>query len=172
MKRLLADTNFYGLLAKDYERIEVVCNIKTNKNLLIYEFRVIRNELRDVPKKIKVGGKNLRMDLLNLYDEITGKHSIEFTDIAVKRADDYYKAYREFGGSKSKNEIINDFVIVACASLKDFDIIVSNDERSMLAENAIRAYNLVNSVISKKTPRFISYEKFKNILRGEPNEFF
>lgn len=190
MKRLLADTNFYGLLAKDPKRIEVVGSIKTNKNLLIYGFRIIRNELRDVPKKIKIEGKNLRIDLLSLYDEITGEHIIEFTDIAVKRADDYYKAYREFGGSKSKNEIINDFienayifgnarkfsifdiVIVACASLKSFDIIVSNDERSMLAENAIRAYKLVNSVISKRTPRFISYEKFRMILRGEPNEFF
>lgn len=172
MKRLLADTNFYGLLAKDPERVEVLGSIKSNKNLLIYGFKIIRNELRDIPKKIKADGKNLRIDLLNLYDEIIGKHAIGLTDVAAKRADDYCKAYREFGGSKSKNEIINDFIIVACASLKDFDIIVSNDERSMLAENAIRAYNLVNSVINKRTPKFISYERFRSALRGEPNELF
>ena len=172
MKRLLADTNFYGFLAKDTERLEIVGSIKTSKKLLIYGFRIIRNELRDVPKKIKVEGKNLRIDLLNLYDEITEKHRLKFTDLILKRADDYYKAYREFGGSKSKNEIINDFVIVACASLNDCDIIVSNDERSMLTENAIRAYNLVNSVIRKRTPQFVDYQRFKKMLRGESNELF
>ncbi len=172
MKRLLADTNFYGLLAKDSERLNIVDDIKTNRGLIIYGFKTIRNELRDIPKKIKIESKNLRIDLLNLYDEIVGKHNIKFTDIIAKRADDYYKAYREFGGSKAKNEIVNDFIIVACASLNNLDIVVSNDERSMLTENAIRAYNLVNSVIRKRTPQFISYEKFRNILRGEPNELF
>ena len=49
-------------------------------------------------------------------------------------------------------------------------VVVSNDERSVLTENAMRAYNLINSVIGKKTPNFISYEKFKKTLRGEPDE--
>ena len=170
MKRLLADTNFYGLLAKDPKRIDIVGSIKTNKRLAIYGFTTIRNELRAVPKKIKIEGKNLRIDLLNLYDEIGGNHNLKFTDIITQHANGYYKAYREFGGSKAKNEIINDFVIVACASLNNLDIVISNDERSMLTENAIRAYNLVNSITRKKTPRVVSYDRFKNILRGETNE--
>ena len=41
-----------------------------------------------------------------------------------------------------------------------------------LAENAVRAYDLINSVIRARTPRFISYEELKQmVLRGEPNEF-
>lgn len=172
MKRLLTDTNFYGLLARDSGRLNVVGSIKTNKNLIIYGFKIIRDELMEIPKKMKIEGKNLRVDLLNLYDEITGKHNLKFTEIITQRADNYFKAYREFGGSRAKNEIINDFCIVACASLNNLDIVVSNDARSMLTENAIRAYNLVNSVIKKRTPQFISYEKFKSILGGEPYEIF
>lgn len=172
MKRALADTNFYGLLAKDAKRSEIVSSIKAKKELAIYGFKIVRSELRDVPKKIKLEGKNLRIDLLNLYDEVTGQKSLQFTDVIAQRADDYYRAYREFGGSKSRNGIINDFVIVACASLNNLDIVVSNDEKSMLAENAVRAYRLINSVVKKRTPQFISYEKLKNILGGEPNELF
>ena len=170
MKRLLSDTNFYGILAKDPERLEVVRSIKINRFLTIYGFKTIRDELRDIPKKIKIGGKNLRIDLLNLYDEIIGKHNLKVTNDIIKIADDYYKAYREFGGSKSKNDIINDFIIVSCAAMDNLDIVVSNDERSMLTENAIRAYSLINSVVSKKTPKFINYEKFKKMLGGKSNE--
>ncbi len=172
MKRVLPDTNFYGLLAQDRERLEVISSIKINNRLVIYGFKIIRSELRDVPKKIKVGGKNLRIDLLNLYDEITKNHSFEFNDSIVKIGDNYYKAYKEFGGSKSKQDIIDDFIIVSCASLNNLNIVVSNDERSMVTENAVRAYNLINSVIGRKTPKFINYSKFKNMLRGEANELF
>ncbi|MBI3035028.1 hypothetical protein HYY71_01780 [Candidatus Woesearchaeota archaeon] len=171
MKRLLPDTNFYGLLAMDSERLKVVGSIKTSRGLVIYGFKIIRDELRDIPKKIKIEGRNLRIDLLNLHDEIIGRHTLEFADTIQKRADDYYKAYREFGGAKTRDHIIKDFLIVSCASLNNPDIVVSNDEKSMLAENAVRAYNLVNSVIGKKTPQFISYEKFKNFLGGKSNEF-
>ncbi len=172
MKRLLADTNFYGMLAKDSQRLEVVSGVKEAKSLVFYGFKTIRDELRDVPKNIRFAGKNIRIDLLNLYEEIVTKHVLEINDDIKKSAEDYYRAYREFGGSKGKEELINDFVIVACASLNNLDLVVSNDERSMLAENAVRAYDLINSVIRARTPRFISYEELKQmVLRGEPNEF-
>ena len=171
MKRILSDTNFYGLLAKDEERLEVVEKIKTSDKILIYGFKTIRSELRDVPKLIKIEKKNLRIDLLNLYDSIVENHILEFTSNITEVAENYYKAYKEFGGIKSKEDIGNDFIIVAAASLNNLDIVISNDEKSMLAENAIRAYNLINSVINKRIPKFISYENFKKLLRGKPNEF-
>ena len=171
MKRILPDTNFYGLLAKDPERLEVVGSIKVKREWVMYGFKIIRNELRDVPKKIRVEGRSLRIDLLNLYDEVAGGHNLGTTDKIAKIAEDYYKAYREFGGSKSKDLVINDFKIVSCASLHNLDIVVSNDEKSMSTENALRAYRLVNSVLRINTPRFIDYGAFKRILRGEPDEF-
>ena len=61
-------------------------------------------------------------------------------------------------------------MIVSAASLNDLDIVISNDEKSMINQNALRAYNLINSVINKRTPKFIGYENFKDLLRGEPNE--
>ena len=172
MKRILSDTNFYGLLSKDEERLKIVDKIKVSSKIIIYGFKVVRNELRDVPRLIKIENKNLRIDLLNLYDSIVENHILEFTGDMPKIAENYYKAYREFGGTKPKEEIINDFTIVSAASLNNLDIVLSNDEKSMLAENAIRAYNLINSVISKRTPKFISYGNFKKLLRSESNEFF
>ncbi len=172
MERIIADTNFYGLLARDEERLMIVEKIKTSSNLIIYGFKTIRNELRDVPKSIRIGKINLRIDLLNLYDSIVENHNLEFADDIPKTAENYYRAYREFGGIKTKGEIMNDFIIVSAASLNNLDIVISNDERSMLTENALRAYNLINSAISKRTPKFISYWVLKKKLRGEPDELF
>ena len=38
--------------------------------------------------------------------------------------------------------------------------------------NSLKAYNLINSVVNIKTPRFVKYNDFKKLLRGEPNELF
>ena len=171
MKRIIFDTNAYGLLAIDMERLKVVEKIKISSSLIVYGFKIIRDELRDVPKSIKIRDKSLRIDLLNLYDSITEEHILKFDKNTPKIAENYYKAYREFGGSKPKDDIFNDFAIVSAASINNLDVVVSNDEKSMLSHNALRAYNLINSVIDRRTPEFISYNKFKNLLRGESNEF-
>ena len=168
----MLDTNIYGAVAKDEERSEIVEKIKMSK-LIVYGCRTIRNELRDVPKKTKIGNKSLRIDLLSLYDSIVENHIIEFNDKIHAISENYYRAYREFGGIKPQNEIIIDFIIVSAASLNNLNIVVSNDEKSMLTENAVRAYNLINSVINKRTPKFINYGNFKKMLRGgDSNELF
>lgn len=171
MKRLLADTNFYGLLARDLERLRIVEAIINSNTIIIYGNKIIRNELRDIPKKIRLDGKSIRIDILNLYDQIVKEHSLKVDDSITVIADNYYKAYREFGGSKSKDSIIDDFRIVACATSHAMDVVVSSDEKSMLTENAIRAYKLVNSIAKKRTPSFVDFINFKNYLRGgKPNE--
>ena len=161
----MLDTNIYGVMARDEERSQIVKKIKLSK-LLVYGFRTIRNELRDVPKKTKISSKSLRIDLLSLYDSIVENHILEFNDKINAISENYYKAYREFGGIKPRNDIISDFIIVSAASLNNLDIVVSNDEKSMLTENAVRAYKLINSVINKRTPKFINYGNFKRMLRG------
>ncbi len=172
MKRLLADTNFYGLLARDLERLKLVEVIVNSHVIVVYGNRIIRNELRDIPKKIKFRGKSVRIDILNLYDQIVKEHILEINDRIIEIADSYYKSYREFGGSKSRDTIIDDFRIVACASFHAIDVVVSSDERSMLTENAIRAYKLVNSIVKKRNPTFIDFISFKNYLGGgKSNEF-
>ena len=170
MKIVILDTNSYGLLAKDVNRFKIVEKIKTNSKLIVYGFKIIRNELRDTPKSLRVQKKGLRIDLLNLYDGIVEEHILEFNSNVQQMAGSYYKAYREFGGIKPREEILNDFSIVSAATIYNLDIIISNDDKTMLNESALRAYKLINSVIDKRTPKFISYEDFKRLLRGDLNE--
>ena len=108
----------------------------------------------------------LRITLLSLYDEITRGKEFTITEEMNQLANSYYKAYREFGGSKSLDSIIEDFTIISCASVHGIDIVVSDDTKSMLTENAVRAYRLVNEIAKKRTPDFIDYEEFKRRLFG------
>lgn len=133
--------------------------------VIIYGLRLVRKELRAASRSKYIGNRGLRISLLSLYDEIS-KMEYEITEDMKRTAEAYYKTYREFGGSKSMKSIIDDLLIVACASAHQIDIVVSEDNKSMLTENALKAYRLVNSIMRKRTPDFIGYEKFKQMLRG------
>ncbi len=60
-----------------------------------------------------------------------------------------------------KKKIFNDFKIVACATLKNFDLIVSDDERTMKSQKAMEAYKTVNLEINRRNPTFYSYKNLK-----------
>ncbi len=166
MKRLLLDTNIYGEMVID-KNINLVKNLVIlNNHVLIYGSRIIRNELRDTPKKIKVGNSNLRIDLLCLYDQIVKEHELSPSEEMEKLADEYFQAYREFGGAKGKNELYIDFTIVALASLRGMDIVVSDDDSSMKAELSVKAYQFVNTLKNLEMPKFINYFEFKQLLGG------
>ena len=171
MKRIMLDTNIYGLIAGDNDRLKIV-NAMLKSGFIFYGTKLNRDELRAVPRNLIVDGRNLRVDLLTLFDGVVGTHIYAITKEMEEIADNYYKTYVEFGGSKSKSDIIKDFIIVACAAVHNLDIVVSNDEKSMLTENALKSFKLVNSIIKKNTPNFIDYFNFKKILRGGiSNEF-
>ncbi len=119
MKRLLLDTNIYGEFILDRDFLKLKEEIQ-NK-FVIHGFKIIRNELRDVPKEIKLERKNLRISLLHIYDELVKK--------------DY-----------------------------QIDVVVSEDNKSMLTENALKAYRIINALEKKKTPNFIGYLEFKRWL--------
>ena len=161
MKRLLLDTNIYGELVFDGEYISL--KDKMPQRCVIHGFDVVRKELRDVPSKVKVYGHNLRISLLHVYDEITAK-SYSLTEEMSELAHQYYNTYRDLGGSKSEEQMFNDFTVVACASLHQIDIVVSEDNKSMLVENALKSYNLINEKQKIRTPEFIGYLQFKRWL--------
>ena len=48
MKRLLLDTNIYGEMVFDSSYLQLKESLK--KKVVVHGFKVIRNELRDVPK--------------------------------------------------------------------------------------------------------------------------
>lgn len=161
---MLLDTNIYGEIIIDPE-IDAIKSMLRSKGMIIYGTSIIRKELRAVPKGQTFSDGNLRTHLLGLYHEIVGNHEIDMTNEMMETANAYYIAYKEFGGAKSKEKIFNDFLIVANASVKEMDIVVSEDEKSMLAENAIRAYSLVNKIRGKRLPDFIGYEHFKSVIK-------
>jgi len=163
MKKLLLDTNIYGLMVADSERKDIHEQLHQG-SLLIFGFDVVRKELRDTPKNISFQGKDLRIDLLSVYDDLV-KKSYSINDQIIGLAENYFLAYRELGGSIAKTKILNDFLIVACATLKQMDIVVSDDAHSLLTENALRAYRLTNEIRKIKTPNFLTYLKFKEMIK-------
>ena len=129
---------------------------KIKENLIVYDFPVIRKELRNIPKRHKKG-KQLRIALLNLYDNITNNHNLEYSPRIEELANEYYQAYRQEGGIKSKNDILNDFLIIACAVLNNLDIVFSNDEKTMISRRAMDAFKKVNQKYDLETPYLFNY---------------
>ena len=89
-------------------------------------------------------------------------------DIGKKERDiaaDYDRAYRQLGGITAKSKLENDFLIIASASLHNLEIIVSDDNSTMLNEIAVQAYAAVNSTLKIKLPRLVRYEEFKKEIR-------
>ena len=163
MNKILLDTNIYGELVKESALLIIKEKIK-NKEDLIYGVDVIRKELRDTPKKSLLLSRNLRISLLSLYDEFVGKHTIKLNEEMARTAKKYYKVYREFGGAKSMQEIINDFYIVACASHKEMDVVVTKDKFTMLGELSVKSYKIVDDILNLRTPKFWDYDYFKRWL--------
>lgn len=169
MKRILPDTNFYEFLLK-YLEIEKIRRIKESRIVVFYGIDLIRKELRATPKS-KVGivrnkFLKLRNSLLLIYDLLAGEHYYRIDSKINRIADDYYIAYKTLKGKAKKEEIFNDFVIVACASMNNIDILVSDDNKTMLSLESKNAYKSVNSINKLKTPNFIGFEEFKKVLRG------
>jgi len=158
MKRLLLDTNIYGKLMLDAGLDRILEAARSR--LVVHGFRVVREELRAVPRKMLMNQRNFRIGLLRIYDQLTKKEYPLTPDImSLARA--YYTAYRELGGPKSFQEIGNDFLIVSCASAHAIDIVVSEDKKTMQAAQALKAYAIVNALGHKRMPSFIDYPRFR-----------
>lgn len=166
MKRVLFDTNVYTALLKEGEAGKSVVVQAAALGFRFYGFDEVRHELKAAPRMVAHFSENLRADLLRLYEEIIAReYSFEqkMMDLAVE----YYNAYRSFGGGISHKDIITDFLIVACASLKEVDVVVSQDSGSMLNVYAKRAYAEVNSKHSLSVPKLWAYEAFKKEIEKE-----
>lgn len=153
-----------------YLEIERIRKIKEDSIIIFYGIDIIRKELRATPKTKAeiVRGKllKLRNALLLTYDLLIGEHQYKIDSKINQIADEYYIAYKVLQGKATKDEIIKDFRIVACASLHNIDILVSDDNKTMLSPESKKAYISVNEINKMMTPNFISFEEFKNLLRG------
>ncbi len=168
MKRVILDTNIYGFIL-DRDEPDIIEESIAKSDIVIYGLRLIRKELRDTPKKSTIydrsrrAVRNLRNSLLALYDTVAKK---EYDTSGKMRtlAGDYYTAYKEVGGSGKWKELENDFIIIACASIHNLDIVVSDDNKTMLSDEAVKAYRIVNALRKHRLPEFISYSEFRRLL--------
>lgn len=165
MKRVLLDTSVYGELIKDMNLVGVLASQVPN-DFVIYGTRIIRQELRAISKKAKLGNESKRKLLLSVYDLFVRKenHDLKVTDIIELVAQNYHTAYKKFGGAISYSGVLSDFTIVACASVHRLNIVVSHDKASMLSGSALRAYEAVNRKYQLELPEFVTFDKFKEGL--------
>lgn len=166
VERILLDTSVYGNIVKEPSFVRHVEELVEKGVLVVYGNKVIRDELRDTPKHILHLNRNFRILLLSTYDSFIRKenHSITIGPIIETIAVQYHRAYKRFGGNLSLNELWHDFIIIASASFKELDLIISADVRSMLSKSAVEAYKQVNSENGLYFPRLLTYEEFKKRL--------
>ena len=166
MKRVLFDTSVYGRLVTDRITLQNVEKRQESCQIVIYGARIIRQELRETPKSTTLEGKKLRILLLSIYDSLIKKdhHDLSYNKLVGALSEDYFKAYRRDGGSLPNQEMKNDLIIIATATIYQLDIVVSDDERSMFSDKAIRAYGRINKEYGMKNPIFKTYTNFKKEL--------
>lgn len=157
----MLDSCIYGRIVIDDDR-ELIHDKVHAKNYLIYGFEIIRKELRSTDRIID--GISLKVDLLRVYDDFV-KKTYRLEEGMKSLANDYYAAYQNLGGGLPKEHLINDFLIIACASIKNLGIVVSDDRKTMLSELALKAYKSVNESKKIPFPEFKSYLEFKNGLK-------
>ena len=165
MRRVILDTNIYGEMVELGEADTLRSSILSRKDIVVYGFDIIRNELRRTSKELVIEKetkvwRNLRITLLNLYDSIA-RRDIQHPQRVNELAETYHKVYKELGGTTSYRKVENDFKIVAAASLSSLDIVVSEDNETMLNEIAIKCYRIVNQIKNLKVPQFIGYKDFR-----------
>ncbi len=60
-----------------------------------------------------------------------------------------------------------DFIIIACASLNNIDLVFSEDKKSMLGKYCIDAYKTINLQKNIRTPAFYTYKQLKRSIINE-----
>ncbi len=168
-KRILFDTSVYGKLAEDDSLFILLLEKKKHINVVFYGCSIIRNELRATPKNIKELNQSLRIHLLYLYDSLITKdnHNLMINEFVERLAKKYMEEYKIRKGSIGYDNLKNDFFIVALATIYQMDILVSNDQRTLLSHPAIEAYEHVNKQQGFRDPVYLHYDLFKRKILTE-----
>ena len=166
MKRILLDTSVYGkLIEEDGVRRLVETRLKLNE-YVVYGSQTIRKELRDTPRGKVVRNSQLRLLLLEVYDSFVRKqnHDLKLNPLVERLSGDYFKEYKKQRGSFSQHEMKNDFMIIATATIYNLDVVVSNDDKTMLSHICINVYKSVNKKYGLTNPILKHYQLFKKEL--------
>ena len=160
------DTSIYGKLVEDKDVFNEVDKKSENHEFVIYGTQIIRNELRATLKSATYEKRKLRILLLNVYDNFVKEENrdLKFNKLVETLAVDYFMEYKKNKGSLSNEAIRNDLIIIATATIYQLDIVISDDEKTMLADNLLYSYKLVNKRYGIKDPIFKKYSQFKKEL--------
>ena len=167
MLKVIFDTNIYGYLLTEKDSVEIEARIIKEKEFIVYNFPLIRKEIRNIPKVTKAS-KRTRNILITIYDRITGGHylknSIKIHNLAKK----YFDHYRNLGGTYGWDTNIRiDFMIVACASFNAIDVVYSDDQKTMRGKVALKAYHHINIKENLRVPYFLKYEDLLKKFRDQ-----
>ena len=168
MRRVLLDTNIYGLIVEKREEEEFK-ELLNKARATVYGCQAIRKELRDTPRNKRLltntGIRNLRIGLLGLYDTITKEHEVIADGKTQALTQKYLKRFCELTGQTAIDHLKIDFLLVACATLNNLDLIISDDHKTLMSSAASKAYNFVNGLEGLKLPTMLTYEDTKVFLK-------
>jgi len=168
MRRILLDTNIYGLIVEKHEREEFK-ELINKTDIIVYGCSIVRKELRNVPKNVTIltpdGLRKVRTLLLSLYDAITKEHEIIVDDNTIKLAQKYLNEFTRITKQTNIVHLKIDFILVACATVHNLDLIVSDDHTTLLSPTALNAYQSINAEEGFKLPPIIKYDHLKKILK-------
>lgn len=169
----ILDTNVYGELLIEKKGVEIISRIDGDKTLRIYGIDIIEQELQDVPSDKKIKGAAFRELVLSVYRSLIDEEFL-LSPLANYLSSEYYRKYAKLRKSgryyflaKAKEMQYNeadlrvDFGIIAVASLKVVDVVVTADKRTMLSRLATETYSAVNRVNGLKTPNLVDYFEFR-----------
>ena len=176
MKRVIFDTSIYGRIIESGELSFVSDNMA--EILVNYGSVIVKRELKSYEGKRVVlhEGKvrKFRALLLEAYDALV-KTTYEVDERTDRLAEEYFVAYEKLGGKKLRNEIVNDFLVVATAAIHELEIVYTEEKdgsakegsaRTMRSPEALKAYEIINELNRLKLPQFKSYEELKATLKS------
>lgn len=164
--KTLIDTSAYGKIIQEEKDVALKEKIDERKDVIIFGNQVVRRELAETPARIPTRfeeKEKLKRRLLELYEFLVKDHDLEITGLISYLAGEYLKCCKEISKVR-KEKLQNDFLIVACASFYNLDIVVSEDNRTMFSEEALKAYRKVNTKERLRTPKCISLAELEHIL--------
>ncbi len=172
-RTFVMDTSFYGNLLLEPDKELLINKIKSTKALFIIGIDVIEKELYETPSHVKYRGETTQKVLLTLFDFLVDE-VVKLPPIAAYLAEEYFQAYRKQAKNKKllkygEENLKTDFRIIALASLRAVDVVVSADKRTMLSDSAKKAYDEVNAKNSLRTPELVDYDAFKQTYLAERN---
>ena len=172
-KTYILDTNVYGEILVEIHSSEIIRSIESDKSVYVYGLDIIEEELKRSPVEIKYKGRILKDAVVSIYKTLVDE-KISLFPAAEFIASEYFKKFDElrksgkyYGliGTKikkySEDDLRVDFEIIAVASIKGIDIVVSADKRTILSKLAESTYIIVNKVNGFKTPNLVKYSDFK-----------